>query len=111
MKLAFLTEKYGFDFECSDKSGMHYVFKNENGYIEFYEWEQFGESAIFVKYDKNFREIKLIEEYPKIIGSFYQNHKGFKWLFKDVRKDYWKMISIILEIEIAEKGSLFGLKV
>ncbi|MBQ8040797.1 MAG: hypothetical protein IJ274_13200 [Lachnospiraceae bacterium] len=107
--LQFLIDKYGFTFEFNDIRGEHYIFKNKNGYIEFYEWEQFDESAIFVKYDMIAKKINLIEEYPKMIGEFSQRHKGFKWFFKDKRYDYWEMISKIIQIEINNK-SIFGLK-
>ena len=109
-KLKFLIDKYDFDFEFINVSGNHYFFKNRNGYIEFYEWPQFDESAIFVNYNMISKEIKLIEEYPKIMGKFIQSHKGFLGFFKDERYDYWEMISNIIQIEINTNNNIFGLK-
>ncbi|MBQ7761832.1 MAG: hypothetical protein IJ400_07235 [Clostridia bacterium] len=110
-KLKFLIEEYGFTFEFNNDRGNHYVFNNKNGYIEFYEWKQFNESAIFVKYDMISKKINLIEEYPKVVGQFYKIHKGVKWLFKDERNDYWEMIAKIIATEINNKKSIFGLKI
>lgn len=110
-KLFFLINEYGFDFEFNNISGNHYIFKNKNGHIEFYEWKQFGEFAILVKYDMISKTINLVEEYPKMIGQFNQNHKGIKWLFKDDRNDFWEMISKIIKNEIRNKKSIFGLSV
>ena len=109
-KLNFLIDEYDFTFEFNNISGNHYIFKNKNGYIEFYEWEQFNESAIFVKYDMISRKINLIEEYPKIIGEFNNSHKGLRWFFKDQRYDYLEMISKIINNEINTNKSIFGLK-
>ena len=109
--LYFLSKEYGFDFEYKDEAGDHYIFRNSNGFIEFYEWEQFGESEIYVKYDMLFKRISLIEEYPQMISQFNQAHKGIKSFFKDVRKDYWEMISKIIKNEIICKNSIFGLAV
>lgn len=109
-KLKFLIEEYGFIFEFNEDRGDHYIFKNKNGYIEFYEWQQFNESAIFVNYDMISKEIKLLLEYPKIVGRFNQMHKGLKGFFKDRRKNYWEMISKIIKIEISKKN-IFGLRV
>ncbi|MDY6141669.1 MAG: hypothetical protein SPI52_02975 [Bacilli bacterium] len=108
-KLKFLIEEYGFTFEFNNERGNHYIFNNKNGSIQFYEWRQFNELAIFVKYDLISKKINLIEEYPKIVSQFNQSHKGLKWFFKDDREDYWEMISKILKIEI-DKKSIFGLK-
>ena len=102
--------EYDFTFDYNNIDGNHYIFKNKYGYIEFYEWEQFNESSIFVKYDMISKRINLIEEYPKVIGKFNQTHKGFKWFFKDKRDDYWEMISEILKLEINSKNNIFGLK-
>ena len=109
-KFNFLINEYNFTFKFNNESGNHYIFKNKNGYIEFYEWPQFDEFAIFVKYDMISKKINLIEEYPKIIGRFNQEHKGIKWFFKDKREDFWEMISKIIKIEIVNKN-IFGLKI
>ena len=109
-KLKFLTDQYNFIFEFSNIFGDHYIFKNRNGYIEFYEWAQFNESEFFVKYDMISKKINLIIEYPQIMGEFKQNHKGFKWLFKDKRHDYWEMIANIIQTEITINNNIFGLK-
>ena len=109
-KLGFLADKYNFTFEFNNARGNHYIFKNKNGYIEFYEWQQFGESAIFVKCNMISKKINLIEEYPKIIGEFNGSHKGLKWLFKDERYDYWEMISNIIQAEINTSNNIFGLE-
>lgn len=108
-KLKFLTDEYDFIFEFNNIRGNHYIFKNKNGFIEFYEWQQFNESSIFVNYDMVSKRINLIEEYPKIVGEFNQHHKGVKWLFKDERYDYWEMISKIINIEINTNNNIFGL--
>lgn len=110
-KLMFLVKDYGFIFEYSNIQGEHYVFRNDNGYFEFYEWAQFDESEIHVKYDEVFKKINLIEYYPKIIGEFNQTHRGIKWFFKDTRNDYWDMISKIIKLEINNKKSIFGLTI
>ena len=102
---------YGFVFEYNNDFGDHYIFKNANGHIEFYEWPEFDESEIIVKYNMISKKVNLIVEYPKIVGKFNQNHKGIKWLFKDFRNDYWKMIAEIFTIEIAKKHAIFGLAV
>lgn len=110
-KLKFLIDVYGFTFEYNNDGGNHYIFKNINGCIEFYEWPQFHESAIFVNYDMISKKINLIEEYPKMVGQFNKIHKGVKWFFKDDRNDYWEMVSKIIRIEINNKKSIFGLKI
>ena len=110
-KLGFLIKEFGFDFVFNNISGDHYIFRNKNGYIEFYEWEQFGESSIVVKYGQISRIVHLFEEYPKVVGQFNQTHKGIKWFFKDKRNDYWEMISQIIRIEINNKKSIFGLNI
>ena len=110
-KLSFLIKDYHFSFRFKNTSGNHYIFENMSGYIEFYEWEQFGEFGIYVKYDKIFKEIKLIEHYPKIFGKFKESHKGLKWIFKDTRFDFWEMISEIVRSEIDNKNNVFGLKI
>lgn len=109
-KLNFLIDKYDFIFEYNNEQGFHYIFKNKNGFIEFYEWPQFNESEIFVNYNMISKKINLIVEYPKIVGKFYQEHKGIKWFFKDKRYDYWEMISEIIKVEINNNESIFGLK-
>lgn len=109
-KLEFLINEYGFTFEFNNIRGNHYIFKNENGYIEFYEWQQFNESEILVKYDMISKRINLIEEYPKIIGQFNHINKGIKCFFKDDRNDYWEMVSKIIRVEIGANKSIFGLK-
>ncbi len=109
-KLNFLIDEYDFTFEFNNNEGNHYIFNNKNGFIEFYEWEQFNESAIFVKYDMISKKINLIEEYPKMIGKFHQDHRGIKNLFKDNRNDYWEMISKIIKIEINNNKNIFGLE-
>ena len=110
-KLGFLVKDYGLVFEYSSISGNHYIFKNPNGYLEFYEWEQFNESAIFIKHGLISRKIDLLEEYPKITAKFLQTHKGIKWLFKDDRAEYWEMVAEIIKSEISRKKSIFGLNV
>lgn len=109
-KLKFLIDDYDFTFEFNNDRGNHYIFKNTNGFIEFYEWGQFDESSIFVIYDMISKKINLIEEYPKMVAQFNQTHKGIKWLFKDDRYDYWEMISKIIKIEINNNKNIFGLK-
>lgn len=109
-KLSFLIDEYCLNFEFINDSGNHYIFINKNGYLEFYEWQQFNESAIFVKYDMISKKINLFEEYPKIVAQFNQTHKGIKWFFKDSTEDYWQMISEIIKIEIDNYKSIFGLK-
>lgn len=110
-KLAFLIDEYDFSFEFINDWGNRYVFKNRYGNIEFYEWEQFNESAFFVAYDLISKKINLIEEYPKIFGLFNQDHKGIKYFFKDYRNDYWEMISKIIKLEIKNTKTIFGLKI
>lgn len=109
-KLKFLINEYNFTFEFNNESGNHYIFSNQNGYIEFYEWSQFDEFAIYVKYDMISKKINLMEEYPKVIAKFNQSHKGIKWFLKDKRDDFWEMISQIIKIEIVNKN-IFGLKI
>lgn len=109
-RLKFLIDEYDFAFEFNNIRGNHYIFKNRNGYIEFYEWQQFDESAIFVNYNMISKKINLITEYPKIMGEFNQSHKGFKHFLKDERYDYWEMISNIIQIEINTNNNIFGLK-
>ena len=110
-KLFFLIKEYGFSFEFNNTNGDHYIFKNRNGYIEFYEWAQFGESKILVKHGNVFEEINLIYEYPKEISKFNSSHKGIKYFFKDIRNDYWEMIARIIKLEISDKNSIFRLKI
>ena len=110
-KLKFLIDNYGFTFEFNNIYGNHYVFKNNNGYIEFYEWPQFDESAIFVKYDMISKKIDLIVEYPKVVGKFNRSHQGFIWFFKDQRYDYWEMIALIIKEEIDNTNTVFGVKI
>lgn len=109
-KFKFLISNYNFTFEFHNESGNHYIFINKYGSIEFYEWSQFNEFAIFVKYDMISKKINLIEEYPKIISQFNQSHRGIKWFFKDEREDFWEMVSKIIRIEVAN-NSIFGLKI
>ena len=108
-KLGFLIDKYSFSFEFNNIRGNHYIFKNRNGHIEFYEWKQFDESEIFVKYDMISKKINIVEEYPQIVTKFNKTHKGIKWFFVDDRNDYWEMISDIIKKEIDKKQSIFGL--
>lgn len=89
----------------------HYLFKNAYGELEFYQWEQFNEEAIYVKYDSTFKTINLYEYYPKIYGKFIKEHKGLKSLFKNKTNDYWEMISLILKNEIENTKKIFGLKI
>ena len=109
--LKFLTTEYGFVFSHSNSQGDHYIFKNRHGYIEFYEWEQFQDSAVFVNYDMTSKKIDLFLEYPKIVGKFNHNHRGIKWLFKDKRQDYWEMVATVIRMEIENHKSVFGLNV
>lgn len=110
-KLDFLLKDYGMAFEYNNIRGNHYIFKNPTGYIEFYEWKQFNESAIFIKYGLTSRKIDLLEEYPKIIGKFYQKHKGLKRFFRDDREEYWEIVAEIIKTELFSKKSIFGLQV
>lgn len=111
LNLGFLIEEYGFTFEFYNEHGSHYIFKNANGHIEFYEWEQFKDHCIFVKCGTNERETQLYYEYPEIFNRFQETHKGFKWFFKDERPDYWAMVSDIVRNEIKTKNSIFGLNI
>jgi|GEM_PF-5948708 len=108
-KLGFLTTNYHLDFEYVENRGSHYIFRNKYGFIEFYEWPQFDESAIFVTYGMVSKNIHLIEHYPKAIGDFYRRHRGIKWFFKDERFDYWEMIANIIKTEISQHNNIFGL--
>lgn len=110
-KLNFLIDEYDFTFEYINEMGEHYIFRNKNGLIEFYEWAQFNESAIFVNYYMISKKINLIEEYPRIIGKYHQDHRGIKNFFKDNRNDYWEMISKIIKIEISNHKNIFGLEI
>ncbi|MBE6592830.1 MAG: hypothetical protein E7642_02415 [Ruminococcaceae bacterium] len=107
--LDFLIYQYGFEFEYVCNEGEHFIFKNQWGYFKYYQWSQFGEEEFSVKIGSNFRTIKLYEEYPQIVGQFNQNHKGFKWFFKDSRDDFWLMVAAIIKDEINLKNSIFGL--
>lgn len=107
--LGFLTTEYGFVFSYNDTDGDHYVFRNKHGKIEFYEREQFQDSAVFVNYDMTSKKIDLLSEYPQIVGKFNHNHRGIKWLFKDKRHDYWEMIATVVRKEIENHNSIFGL--
>lgn len=110
-KLFFLIENYDFHYFYNEVNGSHYYFKNLYGEIEFYQWEQFGEEAIYVKYDSIFKTINLYEYYPKIYGKFMQEHRGLKALFKNKTNDYWEMISLIFRLEIEKNQNIFGLKI
>lgn len=110
--LDFLVKDYQFEFSYLNGRGENYLYKNKYGYFNYYEWEQFGEYEFSVKIsNQESKIINFFEYYPKQISSFNSNHTGIKWLFKDKKKDYWKMIADLIKLEIANNHCLFGLKI
>ena len=127
-KLKFLETDYGFSYNFSEERGLHFIYVNTFGYVEFYEWAQFNEyeirvqnAAYFSKYAQlenkanihgiYFKRILLKETYKNEIKIFKKQHKGIKWWFKSLTSDWWQMIADIVKKEISTSNTVFGLPI
>ncbi len=110
-ELAFLCKEYGFEYEyISSRPEQKYVFRNQYGVFQYY-CCPFEESEFSVLYDQTFRVVDLKLLYGKEFAKFRKNHSGIKWWFKSSSRDYWKMIANLLRRQIANCGTLFGLRI
>lgn len=110
LKLNFLITKYNMKFLYIEERGETYSFENEYGVFKYYEWTQFKEEKFSVLFNNQYEEINMFLRYPKLFTEFNEKHKGIKWRFKDHKADYWDMIARIIELEINNNNSLFGLR-
>lgn len=112
--LNFLIVDYNFKYEyltpyCNNEE--YYIFRKQDSCFTYYQWNEMKEYKFTVVFDQEFKEIRLFERYPQELELFRKNHTGIKWIFKDYREDYWKMIADIIKKEIQSTGFLFGIKI
>lgn len=108
--LIFLEEKFNFKYSYTSEGGNNYFYTNEFGTFRYYEWEQFGEKEFTIKTNQEIKTLDTFFEYHKLMSSFKFKKKSLKNLFKNMNNEYWYTIGEIIKEEIAESGSLFGLK-
>lgn len=111
--LSFLVTNFRFIFEykTSNRNEEFYSYKNRYGSLNYYQSQEFGDYRFSVMNSEGIRDINFVELYPSVVAQFNKAHRGFRWLFKDLRIDYWNMIALIIKMEIENTGSLFGLKI
>ena len=111
--LDFLIKDYNFTYEYRvEYAAEWFVYKNANGYFEYYEGNQFDEQSSYTIMTSNvYKRIFPLTEYPDIYREYKKSHRGIKWWFKDIREEYWAMIAKIIKTEIETKHSIFGLEV
>ena len=112
-ELGFLITDYGFIFNYqSNGKEIWCSFTNKYGSVDWYSYQQFGEYELSIV--ENGREKKTLDSFRKnenAILKIDRNKSIFELLFKDLRKNYWKKISNAFKKQIADTGSLFGLKI